>query len=244
MLQTFYDGRRSSGPTPCMKQMQQELKFVRQGQEETALRLARSTTRKDTYVFKRRGNELQYHFNEQLVDRVEAAKACLEKMEVPASSHLEELRQRATNEVTEGTELLTHRQKIIKFADRSELGWAVVDEYEDDDLAEDSDDEKRMEKAERQAERKLAKRRKIREAKGKDDLLAKPVVIAVGTVPMKAAVLRPPPQFPLDHASSAVTRVTGEKNALRPVYPFHMCEHVVEGLGEGEVVLHGCGKNF
>ena len=51
-------------------------------------------------------------------------------------------------------------QKLIKFADRSEAGWAVVDEYVDDELADDSEDEKRMERAERMAERKLAKRRK------------------------------------------------------------------------------------
>ena len=36
----------------------------------------------------------------------------------------------------------------------------MVDEYVDDDLADDSEDEKRMERAERMAKRKLAKRRK------------------------------------------------------------------------------------
>ena len=58
------------------------------------------------------------------------------------------------------TDLVSRRQKLIKFADRSEAGWAVVDVYVDDDLADDSEDEKRMERAERMAERKLAKRRK------------------------------------------------------------------------------------
>lgn len=41
-------------------------------------------------------------------------------------------------------------------ANRSELGWAVVAEYETDSLAVDSDDEKRLERAERTAERKAA----------------------------------------------------------------------------------------
>ena len=40
---------------------------------------------------------------------------------------------------------------MIKFAVRSEAGWAVVDEYVDDDLADDLEDEKRMEWAERMA---------------------------------------------------------------------------------------------
>ncbi|ETW96471.1 MAG: hypothetical protein ETSY2_46335 [Candidatus Entotheonella gemina] len=60
----------------------------------------------------------------------------------------------------EGRQLLTERQKLIKIADRSEYGWGVVAEYTTDELAEDSDDEKRIEKAERAAEQKAAKRRK------------------------------------------------------------------------------------
>ena len=57
-------------------------------------------------------------------------------------------------------DLISRRQKLIKFADRSEVGWAVVDEYVDDDLADDSEDEKRMEWAVTMADRELAKRRK------------------------------------------------------------------------------------
>ena len=40
-------------------------------------------------------------------------------------------------------------------ADRSEHGWATVEEYLEDELAENSDDEKRMQKAEYRAGRKL-----------------------------------------------------------------------------------------
>ena len=58
-----------------------------------------------------------------------------------------------------GKDALAHRQKLIKVTDRSELGWAVVAEYETDGLAADSDDEKRLERAERTAERKVARKR-------------------------------------------------------------------------------------
>ena len=51
---------------------------------------------------------------------------------------------------------LAHRQKLIKLADRSESGWAVVEEYDADALADNSDDERKIEKAEKAAERKLA----------------------------------------------------------------------------------------
>ena len=37
-----------------------------------------------------------------------------------------------------GKDALAHRQKAIKVADRSELGWAVVSEYEANTLAVDS----------------------------------------------------------------------------------------------------------
>ena len=45
-----------------------------------------------------------------------------------------------------GKDALAHRQKLIKVADRSKLGWAVVAEYETNSLAADSDDEKRLER--------------------------------------------------------------------------------------------------
>ena len=57
-------------------------------------------------------------------------------------------------------QLLAERQKLIKIADRSDHGWGVVAEYTADELADDSDDEKRILKAERAAERKAAKRKK------------------------------------------------------------------------------------
>ena len=54
---------------------------------------------------------------------------------------------------------IANRQKLIKIADRAELGWVVVEAYESDDLASDSEDERRLIKAEKEAERKLKKHR-------------------------------------------------------------------------------------
>ena len=70
---------------------------------------------------------------------------------------------KAKEVVKEGRQLIARRQKLLKLADRSEFGWAVVEEYIDDDLAEDSDDEKRIERAERAAERKIVKKRRLEE---------------------------------------------------------------------------------
>lgn len=54
----------------------------------------------------------------------------------------------------QGTALLVERQKLIKIADPSANGWSVVAKYTEDELAEDSDDEKRLEKAKKAAQRK------------------------------------------------------------------------------------------
>ena len=43
---------------------------------------------------------------------------------------------------------------MIKMADKSDFGWSTVNEYLSDKLSSNSDDEKRMHRAERRTERK------------------------------------------------------------------------------------------
>lgn len=62
--------------------------------------------------------------------------------------------------IEEGLPLIEEKQKMIKLADRSETGWLMDAEYQEDKFAEDSDDEKRIEKTEQSVERKLLKKRK------------------------------------------------------------------------------------
>jgi hypothetical protein len=54
----------------------------------------------------------------------------------------------------EGIHWVCHRQKLVKLADSSQLGWKGVQEYESNSLAEDSEDEKKIFKPEARAERK------------------------------------------------------------------------------------------
>ena len=51
--------------------------------------------------------------------------------------------------------MIAHRQKLIQMADSNNLGWKMVQEYESNPLADDSDDERHMYKAEARASRKL-----------------------------------------------------------------------------------------
>ena len=61
--------------------------------------------------------------------------------------------------------MVKNRQKAIRITDRSELGWAMVNEYGKDELADGSDNEKRIARAVATAERKVAQlKRKSRRA--------------------------------------------------------------------------------
>ena len=61
----------------------------------------------------------------------------------------------ANSTLDEGKDILFHRQKLIKLADKSDAGWKIVEEYESNELTDNSDDEKRIAKAEARASRKI-----------------------------------------------------------------------------------------
>ena len=58
---------------------------------------------------------------------------------------------KAKEELSESISLLPNRQKIIKLAEKSEFGWATVQEYVCDDLADDEADATKIKKAEKRA---------------------------------------------------------------------------------------------
>ncbi|KAL5506358.1 hypothetical protein EMCRGX_G007980 [Ephydatia muelleri] len=116
---------------------------MRQGQEETARMVRESQMesaqtirkgKKPAYTFRKKGNEIQSAFIDQVVEQVASAASCIGRVEIAEERGL----------------------KMIKFADGSEAGWAVVEEYKEDALASNSEDEKRMEKVVREADRKVA----------------------------------------------------------------------------------------
>lgn len=72
--------------------------------------------------------------------------------------------EKAQTLLKEGKKLIDIHQKNIKIADRSEHNWATVLEYEENELGDNSDDEKRLFRAEARAGRKL-KQKSIKNAK-------------------------------------------------------------------------------
>ncbi len=165
-------GQLMSAITDSRIQFEEQLKQVCQSQDEAADKIARKVRhdRSGAYAFKKKGNERQHEFNAEVGDKIGDALVKLDTISPTASATATTSALEAANEaLKEGESLLQRQQKVIKIADRSELGWSVDSEYEADKLANDSDDEKRLEKAEKAAERKLVRRRKARTDAKKHD---------------------------------------------------------------------------
>ena len=123
--------------------------FKRQFIDEIAssLESALKKVKRDPHRFNKKGHQQQFRHQEDILDKMESAKEALEKSAIDI----------AKEKMNEGIDLISRRMKIIKIADRSEFGWVTVKEYEADDLASNSDDERRLYRCEKRAERAILK---------------------------------------------------------------------------------------
>lgn len=104
------------------------------------------------YKFKKRGNEEQFKHNAKVMAKIKEAN------EEMVEKRIQEARQK----ISEGYDLIQHRQKLIKLADSSAAGWKALDEYvKKKPIASDSENKKRISKTQTRAERK-AKDERIR----------------------------------------------------------------------------------
>ena len=107
---------------------------------------------KDSYKFRKRGNEEQYKVNTKAIRKMKEANVILDAGSgSSSSSNIGDARAK----ISEGIEIMQNRQKLIKLADSSDAGWSTVDEYVRNCLAENSDDEKRIMRAEARAQKKI-----------------------------------------------------------------------------------------
>ena len=106
--------------------------------------------RRPNVYFQEEGNKKQYIFNYNVKDQFLTMGKHLDTIESTTNAGRETL-EKANRELEQGLQLISARQKWIRVADRSEFGWATVDEYEQDALAENEDNAKRLEKAEKAA---------------------------------------------------------------------------------------------
>ena len=115
--------------------------------DEAEARVAKKLKEADKQpALKKKDHQKQFQFNEDVRERLTEVSAAIHQMPVAV--------ERAKTAIQEGMNPLKKRQKVIKIADRSDHGWATVEKYVEDELAEDSDDEKCLFRAEARAGRK------------------------------------------------------------------------------------------
>ena len=157
-----------SAITASQSQMESQLKVLKdemlRDQEQVMEKAVKRARRECKYQFKSKGNREQYVFDDTVADKLESARHQLTSTQSAGSSVA--VMEKGIQEIEEGLALIEERQKLIKLADRSDTGWLMVAEYQEDKFAKDSDDKKRIEKAEQSTETKLSKKRK-RAGKGK-----------------------------------------------------------------------------
>ncbi|CAH3037173.1 unnamed protein product [Porites lobata] len=126
--------------------------FKKQFTEEnsSSVEAAVKRAKRARFVFQSKGNEQQFEHAESVLDKLESAKGALNANAIS----------KAKTAIEEGIALVTKRMKVIKIADKSQYSWATVQEYLSDELASDSEDEKRLFRSEREQRRKLKIRRR------------------------------------------------------------------------------------
>ncbi len=103
------------------------------------LNLAVKKAKTTSKTFKKKGCQRQFDHNEEVKEKLEETSNLIESGKI----------QKAKDILAEGIELIEKRQKIIKIAESH--GWDTVSCYISDELASDSDDDKRLSKAVREA---------------------------------------------------------------------------------------------
>jgi hypothetical protein len=100
----------------------------------------------DSYKSKK-GNGEQFNRNKKVITKLQEAGKDLADDNV-TEDRIKDCR----NKIGEDISLEKHRKKLIRMADSDEAGSPVVQEYETNPLAEDSDDAKKIQKADYRAE--------------------------------------------------------------------------------------------
>uniref|UniRef100_A0A1X7TWN5 Uncharacterized protein n=1 Tax=Amphimedon queenslandica TaxID=400682 RepID=A0A1X7TWN5_AMPQE len=149
----------------AIKDMQSEL---RKNKDEVADSVARRVKQSLPLEFWWKDNKKQYKFNEELAKKLEEAATELQSVGdvlngAEGINVSRGMLEKAKESIKQGTMLVQECQKSIRMADRSEYSWNVVQEYQSDELAANSEDEKCISMAEKVAEQRIGERKRVQQ---------------------------------------------------------------------------------
>ena len=105
--------------------------------------------------FRNKGNKIRYEANKSIMEKINEAVSAIEKGKI----------KRCQQKLAEGKKIILKQQKLLRIADREKDGQEVVKCYLSDNLASNSEDEKQLSRARREA----AANKKKREASRQKD---------------------------------------------------------------------------
>ena len=124
-----------------LEQTVSQIKRSNEDSAESQMKEIKRLKFNESHKFKKKANEDQFKFNQKLSETLDSAKSAAGN-----SQH-----EKVKTSLEEGETLISERQKHILLTDKSDYGWATVDEYKKHSLVDDSDDEKRIFKAKSRA---------------------------------------------------------------------------------------------
>ena len=142
------------------KKLEKLEKDMQAGQESAAERAVKKLKWDHGYEFKKKRNEHQFLFNDGIKDRIDAPSSLVAKVTSSNQQDTATLT-KAVEKLQEDSKALDFWQKPIRLADCSEYGWDTVKEYETDELVANDNDAKHLEKAEKAAEQKVTKCKRV-----------------------------------------------------------------------------------
>ena len=116
--------------------MNDNLSGIENNLKDRALNLAEKVKKVEpSFIFK--GNQVQFELNAEISGNINVVLSELGKNNV----------RKAVKNLQDSLAVLKKRNKLIRIADKSEGGWETIDEYLSDEVACDSEDEKKTTRA-------------------------------------------------------------------------------------------------